>query len=58
MNEENKEERYTHMDYRKAKVVHFITISREEEFIYKGKKITKEDADKLVDQYRNSKEYK
>lgn len=45
------------MDYRKAKIVHLINTSQVEEYIYKGKAITKEEADKLVEQYiRNGEE--
>lgn len=55
MNEKKEVKHHTHMDYRKAKVVHYITIAKEEEFIYKGKKITKEDADQLVDRYKDAK---
>lgn len=48
MEEKNK---YTHMDYRKAKVVHLINKSKEEEFMYRGKSISKEEADSLVEEY-------
>ena len=48
--------KYTHLEYRKAKIVHLINTERQEEFIYQGKAITKEEAGRLVAAYRAEKE--
>lgn len=37
------------MDYRKAKIIHLVDRSQEERFIYKGRTITKEEADEIVE---------
>lgn len=55
---EKLESKYTHMDYRKAKVVHLIDALQEEKFMYKGKPISKADADNLVKEYLNRKKQK
>lgn len=51
MTEETMNKGHTHMDYRKAKIIHLVDGSQEEHFIYKGKPITKEEADVIVDTY-------
>lgn len=42
----NKE--YTHLDYRKVKIIHIVNLAKESHFFYKGKEITKEEADTMV----------
>ena len=49
MTEEAMNKGYTHMDYRKAKIIHLVERSQEERFIYKGRTITKEEADEIVE---------
>lgn len=49
---------YTHSEYRKARIAHLINIDMEEEFIYRGKSITKEEAVSLVEAYKIEKEKK
>lgn len=52
MTDKMKDTGYTHMEYRKAKVVHLINEKKETIFIYKGKEITKKKADEIVNQYK------
>lgn len=49
------EKKYTHMDYRKARVVHLVDTLQEEKFMYRGKPISKAEADNLVKEYLNRK---
>lgn len=51
MIEERMNKEYTHKDYRKAKVIHLIDRTKEAHYLYKGKEITKEEADKIVEAY-------
>lgn len=53
--DEKIEKGFTHLEYRKAKVVHLINIQRKEEFVYKGKKISKEEANNIVEAYMQAK---
>lgn len=58
MKEKEEMMRYTHLEYRKAKIVHLININKEEEFLFQGKAITKEEADSLVETYKSDKKKK
>lgn len=39
------------MEYRRARVVHIVNALQEEEFVYKGKSITKEEANAITQRY-------
>ena len=53
--DEKIEKKFTHLEYRRAKVVHLVNIQKEEEFIYKGKEISKEEANNIVEAYMQAK---
>lgn len=53
--EDREKEGFTHMEYRRAKIAHVITFDKNIEFYYKGKLITKEDADRIVERYLRKK---
>lgn len=54
MNKKN--EQFTHMEYRNAKIVHLIEQDQSERFIYKKKEITKEEAIVITANYLKEKE--
>lgn len=45
---ENKNEEYTHGEYRSAGIAHVLNKDQEYEFFYRGKLISKEKANDLV----------
>lgn len=46
---------FTHLDYRKAKVVHLVNREQEVLFYHQGKTITKEEADAITQRYMEEK---
>lgn len=46
---------FTHLDYRKAKIVHLVNREQEVLFYYQGKTITKEEADAITQRYMEEK---
>ncbi|PWJ19752.1 hypothetical protein ATF84_101296 [[Clostridium] innocuum] len=55
MMQKNDHTPYTHMEYRRARVVHIVNALQEEEFVYKGKLITKEEANAITQRYMEQK---
>lgn len=50
--------RYTHSEYRNARVVHVTKKNKETEFYYRGKQITLEEANTLTNSYYQKKQRK
>ena len=51
-----RDEGFSHMDYRNAKVIHLVVKDEVERFIYKKEEITKEEADEIVACYFEERE--
>ena len=49
---------FTHLDYRKAKVVHLVNREQGILFYHRGKSITKEEADAITQKYMDDKKNK
>lgn len=47
--------KFTHLEYRKAKVVHLVNREQEVLFYHQGKTITKEEADAITQRYMEEK---
>lgn len=56
--EMNVEDKYTHSEYRTAEVARILNEDQLYEFYYRGKLISKEQADMLVEEYLNKKKNK
>lgn len=53
-----RDEGFTHMEYRNAKIMHLVEKDQTERFIYKKAEISKEEANEITAQYLEEREKK